>query len=112
MTNLEKKQEEYIKKNPDVRFDLYLKERLKDEEFKRLFEESRAQTRIAIELMRLRKKKRLTQSQLAKSVRMPQANIARIERGEHFPTLNTLSRIFNALGEVVSLKVGKRTICL
>ncbi len=112
MKDLEKKQEEYIKKNPDILFDNFLKEQLEDKEFKKLYEESQTQTKIAIELIRLRKKKNMTQTQLAKSVKMPQANIARIERGEHLPTLNTLARIFNALGKGVSLKIGNRSICL
>ena len=112
MTNAEIKIKKYIKNNPDVLFDNYLKEQLKDKRFQKLYEEQQTQTKIAIELIRARKKRELTQAQLAKSVKMPQANIARIERGEHLPALNTLARIFNALGEGIVLKIGKRTICL
>jgi len=112
MTNQGKKIRKYIRNNPSVRFDLHLKEKLKDKEFKKLYEQERMKTKIAIEIFRLRKKRKITQAQLAKDVKMPQANIARIEQGQHMPTLNTLVKIFDALGQTVNIKLGQKNICL
>jgi len=112
MTNLEKRIKKYIKDNPDVRFDLYLKEQLKDKEFKKLYEQERMKTEIAIEIYRLRKKQKMTQAQLAKNIKMPQANIARIEQAQHLPTLITLAKIFDALGQTVNINLGQKSIRL
>ena len=112
MASKEKKLRKYIKENPDVRFDLYLEEQLKDKEFKKLYEQERMKTEIAIEIYRLRQRKKMTQAQLAKSIKMPQANIARIEQGQHLPTLITLAKIFDALGQTVNIKFGQKSICL
>ena len=112
MTNLEKKIEKYIKDNPDTRFDLHLKKELENDEFKKLYLQEKVKSDIALEIFRLRKKRKLTQAQLAKNIKLPQANIARIEQAEHLPTLNTLSKIFNSLGEAVCLKIGRKSICL
>ena len=112
MTNQEKKLKKYIKENPDVRFDLHLKEKLKNKEFKKLYEQERMKTEIAIEIYRLRKRRKMTQAQLAKNTKMPQANIARIEQAQHLPTLNTLAKIFDALGQTVNIRFAQKSICL
>jgi len=112
MSNLEKKIEKYVKDNPDVRFDLHLERELKDKKFKKLFEQEQIKSQIALEIFRLRKAQKLTQAQLAKNIKVPQANIARIEQAQHLPTLNTLSKIFNSLGEKVCIQIGQKSICL
>ena len=109
---LEKKIERYIKDHPEVLFSNFIKEQCKDKEFKRLYELENLKTKISMEIYRARKAKQLSQEQLAKKIKMPQANIARIERGDHLPTINTLGRIFHALNEKVNLTIGKKTFVI
>ncbi|MAG44445.1 hypothetical protein CL633_00980 [bacterium] len=111
MTKLEQRTKKYIKENPDVDFDLYLKEQLKDKKFSKYYFQKKAKMELALEVYRTRQKKKITQAQLAKTLRMPQANIARIERAQHMPTLNTLAKIFNALGKSISVKIGRKEVC-
>ncbi len=108
----EEKVKKYIKENPDVDFHLYLKNRLKNKRFMELFEKESARSEIALEVLRLRRAQKLTQAQLAKKIKIPQSNIARIERGAHFPAIKTLVKIFEALGQSVKITIGKKNIPL
>lgn len=112
MTNEEKKIKNYIEKNPDVRFDLLLKEQLKNKRFRELYEKEKAHSEIILEILRLRKEQKLTQAQLAKKINLPQSNIARIEQGQHLPAIKTLVKIFEALGQTVQITVGQKNILL
>lgn len=58
-----------------------------------------------------RKQKNLTQDQLAELMGVKKAQVSRIERGCN-PTLNTITRAFNALGMAVSLTCGNMRIAL
>lgn len=111
MAKQEQKIRKYIKENPEVDFDLYLKKELRDKKAREIYNQESAKIALAMEIYRARQKKKITQVQLAKTLRMPQANIARIEQGEHLPTLSTLAKIFNALGQAVSVRIGKREVC-
>lgn len=59
--------------------------------------------KIAMQVMDLRNKHGLTQSQLAERCDMSQADISRIERGSTSPTARTLQRIADALEADVCL---------
>lgn len=108
----ERKIKDYIKNNPDVLFDNYLKEILKNKESRRVFNEEGAKIKLAIELYKLRIKKKITQVGLAKQTKIPQSNIARIESCEHMPNIVTLIRITKALGEDLFIKIGNKSIKL
>lgn len=69
----------------------------KDKNYQRLLREEGEILDIAIQIALARKKKNLTQVQLAKRVGMPQSQIARIESGNHNVTLGTLYRVAGAL---------------
>ena len=58
---------------------------------------------IAAQLIRIRKKSKMTQAAVAKKAKMPQSVIARIESGRHSVSLGTLNRIAHALGKRVQL---------
>lgn len=53
----------------------------------------------------------MTQDQLAELMGVKKAQVSRIERGYN-PTLNTITRAFNALGMTVSLTCGNMKIAL
>lgn len=69
----------------------------KNKNYQRFLREEGEILDIAIQIALARKKKKLTQVQLAKRVGMPQSQIARIESGNHNVTLGTLYRVAGAL---------------
>ncbi len=78
-------------------FDEDLKEWLKDPEFKRGFDKEGLKLWISLEIIRIRKARKMTQAQLAKAIGTNQSAIARIENGTMNPTALTLHRIADAL---------------
>ena len=77
--------------------DNYLFKLRKKRRYLQLLKEEGEILDIAIEIAQARKRKRLTQIQLAKKAGMPQSQIARIESGNHNVTIETLHRVANAL---------------
>ncbi len=82
--------------NNAVDFQEYLEKQLKDGEFKKCYDEYGKQLEVAYQLLRLRKKARMTQSELAKKIGTTQSNVARMESGRQNFSLNLLQRIASA----------------
>lgn len=82
----------------DFDFDEYLKERLKDPVFKKHYDYYGKQLEIAYQILQLRKKKHLSQAQLAKKIGTKQSNIARMESGQQNFSVDILEKIASALG--------------
>lgn len=82
-----------LKNKKETDFDVYLKEHLKNKEFKKHYDEFGKQLEIAYQLIKLRKEKRMSQIDLAKQIGTTQSNIARMESGQQNFTVGTLSRI-------------------
>lgn len=68
-----------------------------DPDAKELAEVFEQAYRIAMQIVELRERHGLTQSQLAEKCGMDQADISRIERGSTSPTTRVLQRIADAL---------------
>ena len=77
-------------------------------EFKKTWEESRAEYKLIGEMISLRKQEGITQSQLAVITGNKQQVISRIERREHVPSLKLFSNILDALGYEIKI-VKKQT---
>jgi len=88
-------------------FQEHLAKELKDPEFKRLFDEFGQQLEISYQILQLRKKKKMSQAQLAKKIRTTQSNVARIESGNQNLTVEMLNRVATALGTNLTIKLGK-----
>ncbi|MGN0343442.1 MAG: helix-turn-helix domain-containing protein [Lachnospiraceae bacterium] len=67
-------------------------------EFRKTWEESRAEYRLIGEMISLRKQKKITQKELALLTGNKQQVISRIERRENIPSLKIFSNILDALG--------------
>ena len=80
-----------------VDFDDLLKEKLKNPEFKKHYDYYGKQLEIAYQILQLRKKKHISQAQLAKKIGTKQSNIARIESGQQNFSVETLEKIAGAL---------------
>lgn len=88
----------------DFDFNAYLKEQLKDPVFRKYYDYYGKQLEIAYQILQLRKKKKMSQLELAKRIGTKQSNIARIEAGQQNFSIETLEKIADALGS--QLKVS------
>lgn len=82
----------------NVNFNDYLNEQLKDPKFKAEFEAESARLDSAIALTKSREELGLTQRQLSEMASVPQATIARIERGDN-TSMATLSKLAFAMNK-------------
>ena len=92
------------KKN-DVMIDFQdiLKKKLRNPEFKKHYDEYGKQLEIAYQILQLRKKKKISQAQLAKKIGTKQSNIARMEAGQQNFSVDILGKIAEALGYNVKI---------
>ena len=63
--------------------------------------------RLALDVIQLRKKQKLTQVQLAKASGVQQSEISRIERGQGNPTYRTLQSLARALKMTIAFVASK-----
>lgn len=85
-------------------FEQCLQKELKNPESKRLFDEYGKQLELAYQILQLRKKQKISQSQLAKKIGTTQSNVARMEAGKQNFSTNMLVRVAAALGKELEIK--------
>lgn len=61
-------------------------------------EEIRLETEIIQATIEARKKEKITQTEISKKSGLPQSVIARVERGTHSPTMQTMIKYLHAIG--------------
>ncbi|HEY5221165.1 MAG TPA: helix-turn-helix transcriptional regulator [Candidatus Paceibacterota bacterium] len=91
-----------------VPFDEFLAKKMKDKKFKKAFLEERSRSQLAYEIKMLRKKRHMTQAQVAKKADMPQSVVARIESGSRGFSVNTLHKIAGVFDREVGLVTPRR----
>lgn len=74
------------------------KQKQNDPEFRKAWDDSRAEYRLIGEMISLRKQENITQKKLASLTGNKQQVISRIERKESVPTIRAFSHILDALG--------------
>lgn len=74
------------------------KQKQNDPEFRKAWDDSRAEYRLIGEMISLRKQENITQKKLASLTGNKQQVISRIERKESIPTIRAFSHILDALG--------------
>lgn len=80
--------------------------RQNDPEFRKAWDESRAEYKLIGEMISLRKQENITQKELSKLSGKTQQTISRIERRENIPTITAFNKLLNALG--YELKIVKK----
>jgi ribosome-binding protein aMBF1 (putative translation factor) len=90
-----------------VDFQNYLEKQLKNPEFKKHYNEYGKQLEIAYQILELRKKKNISQAQLAKKIGTKQSNIARMEAGQQNFSVDILEKIAGALGCNLSIMFSR-----
>jgi len=81
----------------EMDFGYLLKQELKNPEFKRQYDEYGRQLEVAYQILQLRKKRKISQAQLAKKIGTKQSNIARMEAGQQNFSIDILGKIAEAL---------------
>jgi len=77
-------------------FEVYRDNLLKDPELKKYYDEVGKQLEVAYQILQLRKKQGMSQSELAKKIGTTQSNVARLESGQQNFTTETLQKIAKA----------------
>lgn len=85
------------------------KQRQNNPEFKKAWDESRAEYKLIGEMISLRKQENITQKELAALTGNKQQVISRIERKESIPTIKAFSHMLDALGYELQI-VKKKSI--
>jgi len=85
-----------------------LKERLKDLEFKKAWDESEPEYILSCQLIKKRLKSKLSQRQLAKKTKTTQAVISRLETMNGNPSLSLLKRLSTALNQPITLTINPK----
>jgi len=88
----------------DLTLNEYLKEQLKDPEFKKEWEKSEIAYQVTRELIRARIKGRISQRRLAQKAGTTQAVISRIENMSVSPSIGLVQRIAKSLGKKLEIK--------
>lgn len=73
-------------------------EELRNPQIRREYQRTAFSNAVAIRVIRYRSEHGLSQSALARQLNMRQPAIARLEGGEHEPSLTTLARLAHGLG--------------
>ncbi len=90
------------------KFDDFLQEKLKNKEFRRLYEIERAKVALAQKIAEMRQDKHLNQKELAARLGVTQQFVSQIETGEgRNLTLATIIRIAESLGHKVRISFPK-----
>lgn len=87
-----------LNKKMFINFDEVLKKELKDPVFKKHYDDYGKQLEIAYQILQLRKKRCISQAELAKKIGTKQSNIARMEAGQQNFSIDILEKIAGALG--------------
>lgn len=82
----------------------YLREEMRDPEFRRLYHEAGIELKVALEVYRAREAKKMSQKELACALKTKQQTVSRIERGAQNVTIETLDRIARALGRDLQVR--------
>lgn len=78
---------------------------IKDPEFASLWQKTALARAVDIAVCKYRSDNDLTQQQLADQLGWPQSSVARLESGDHNPTLETLAHLSSTLGLQFNISV-------
>ena len=84
-------------------FNIWLKDKLKDPEFKAEYDRQEPEFAVIRAVLRARMDKGITQKQLAEKVGTKQSAIARLESGKANPSIGFLQKVAEALGTTLQI---------
>lgn len=86
--------------------DAVLEEELRDPVFRREWERTALARAVALGVIRYRSKRGISQRRLAEILEWKPAQVARLEQGEHSPSIDTLLHLSRRLGLRFAFSVG------
>ncbi|WP_278967479.1 helix-turn-helix domain-containing protein [Megasphaera elsdenii] len=87
-----------------VKFDDFLQEQLKDNDFRAEYEALQPEYAIIQSIINARKEAGLTQRELSEKTGISQGDISKLERGNANPSLRTLQRLAAGMGKVLKIE--------
>lgn len=96
-----------LRKHQDI-----VAEDLEDPAYRAKWERTRFAHEVAMKVIRYRVEHNLTQTELAHRLGMRQSHLARLEAGDHEPSLTTLQRIARVLGVEFHLEITSDAVTL
>jgi DNA-binding XRE family transcriptional regulator len=85
-------------------FEVFLKESLKDPLLKAEFDRQQPEFAVIQAMIDIRRKKDLTQKQLAEKLGTTQSAISRLEKGNINPTIGFMQKLADALGSRLDIR--------
>lgn len=86
------------------KFNTFLEEQLKDEEFRKEYENIQPELDVMKAMIEARLSQNLTQKQLAERTGINQADISKLENGSRNPTINLLKRLAEGMDMVLKIE--------
>lgn len=80
-----------------------IERRLKNREFRKSFSEEMSKLQLAHDIKMLRRKRKMTQKDVAVEANMPQSVIARMESGTHSFSIATLHKVARVFDKQIAL---------
>ncbi|MDF3034195.1 MAG: hypothetical protein K0R76_1149 [Alphaproteobacteria bacterium] len=84
----------------------FRKKLLSDPEVVKEYEAHKAEFEVAMALIKARLAAKMTQSDVAKKMRTSQAQIARLESGQHFPSISSIHKYAQAVNRKIHLSIN------
>lgn len=97
------KSAEKISKKDFISLPEMIRKRMKNKAFRKAYLQEMASVNLALDLKRLRARKKMTQKQVATKADMPQSVIARMESGTHGFSVATLQKVATVFDKRVGL---------
>lgn len=82
----------------------YLNQQLKNDDFKKEWNNIQPELQIIDTLIEARKTKKITQKQLSEITGIAQGDISKLENGSGNPSIKTLQRLANGLGMMLKIE--------
>lgn len=92
-----------LKNDKATDFDEYMDDLLKDPKLKEYYDEVGRQLDSACQLLQMRKKKKMSQKELAKKLGTSQSAVVRMERGNQNFSLKMLGKIADVFGKELKI---------
>ena len=88
-----------------IRYESVRKKLLDNPEVAKEYEAHKAEFEVARALIKARLSARMSQTEVAKKMNTSQSQIARLESGTHFPSMQTIHKYARAINHKISLNI-------
>ena len=87
-------------------YETFRKKLLSDPEVLKEYEAHRAEFEVAMALIKARLAAKMTQLDVAIRMRTSQAQVARLESGQHFPSMSSIHKYAQAVNRKINLSIN------